>query len=451
MNVADSRHVATALEGLGYAPVDRAEAADVVVLNTCVVRQQAEDKIYGRLGSLKPLKAQRPDAVIAVMGCLVGIRDPEPLRKRFPWVDVFLPPSEPGPLLDLLVARGAADEDRAWAASQLARRHDIPAAHLLPVQQRGELVAANVPIVLGCSHACAYCVIPYRRGAERSRDPDEILAEVRALAAQGVREVTLLGQIVDRYGTDLYPDAQPPTTPLVDLLRQVHQVEGLERIRFLTSHPNWMRDDLLAAVAELPKVCEHIEVPVQAGDDEVLARMRRGYTADDYRRLITRVRERIPGVAITTDIIVGFPGETRPQFQRTVELLAELKLDKAHIARYSPRPQTLATRRYPDDVPWEEKERRRKVLDDLQEEIVSRINRRYLDQVVEVLVEGRKKDRWRGRTRTNKLVFFEDEGDRQGQLVPVRITWAGPWSLVGEPSDGTPQSVTSDVACEVVH
>ncbi len=308
MNVADSRHVATALEELGYAPVDRAEAADVVVLNTCVVRQQAEDKIYGRLGSLKPLKAQRPDAVIALMGCLVGIRDPEPLRKRFPWVDVFLPPSEPGPLLDLLVDRGAAAEDRAWAASQLARRHDVPAAHLLPVQQRGQLVAANVPIVLGCSHACAYCVIPYRRGAERSRDPDEILAEVRALAAQGVREVTLLGQIVDRYGTDLYPDAQPSTTPLVNLLRQVHQVEGLERIRFLTSHPNWMRDDLLAAVAELPKVCEHIEVPVQAGDDEVLARMRRGYTADDYRRLIGRIRERIPGVAITTDVSVGFPG-----------------------------------------------------------------------------------------------------------------------------------------------
>jgi tRNA-2-methylthio-N6-dimethylallyladenosine synthase len=451
MNVADSRQVATALEGLGYAPVDRAEEADVVVLNTCVVRQQAEDKIYGRLGSLKPLKAQRPQVVIALMGCMVGIRDPEPLRKQFPWVDVFLPPSEPGPLLDLLVARGAASADRAWAAAELARRYGVQEAHLLPARQRDQLVTANVPIVLGCSHACAYCVIPYRRGAERSRDPDEILAEIQALASQGVCEVTLLGQIVDRYGYDLTPDNHPSTTPLVGLLRQVHQVEGLERIRFLTSHPNWMQDDLLAAVAELPKVCEHIEVPVQAGDDEVLARMRRGYSTDDYRRLITRIRERIPGVAITTDVIVGFPGETRAQFQRTVDLLAELELDKAHIARYSPRPQTLATRRYPDDVPREEKERRRKVLDDLQEEVVSQINRQYLGDVVEVLVEGRKRDRWRGRTRTNKLVFFEDERDRLGQLVPVRITWAGPWSLVGEPADAVPQTIDADVSHEAVH
>jgi tRNA-2-methylthio-N6-dimethylallyladenosine synthase len=211
-----------------------------------------------------------------------------------------------------------------------------------------------------------------------------------------------------------------------------------------------MQDDLLATVAELPKVCEHIEVPVQAGDDEVLNRMRRGYTADDYRRLIDRVRKRIPGVAIATDVIVGFPGETRAQFQRTVDLLAELRLDKAHIARYSPRPQTLAARRYPDDVPWEEKERRRQVLDDLQEEIVGQINRRYLGQVVEVLVEGRKKARWRGRTRTNKLVFFDDERDRLGQLAQVRITWAGPWSLVGEPADLPPRSIDADVSCEAV-
>ena len=220
----------------------------------------------------------------------------------------------------------------------------------------------------------------------------------------------------------------------------VKEIEGLERIRFLTSHPNWMTDEVLSAVAELPKVCEHIEVPVQAGDDEVLARMRRGYTADDYRRLIARIRERIPGVSIATDIIVGFPGETEPQFQRTCDLLAELRLDKAHIARYSPRPQTLAARRFPDDVEPEEKKRRRKVLDDLQAGIVGEINRRLLGQTVEVLVVGQKKarpergrrGRWWGRTRTDKLVFFEDEQDWRGKLAQVHITWTGPWSLIGE-------------------
>jgi tRNA-2-methylthio-N6-dimethylallyladenosine synthase len=243
-----------------------------------------------------------------------------------------------------------------------------------------------------------------------------------------VKEITLLGQIVDRYGLDLQTDR------LAGLLRRIHEIEGLKRIRFLTSHPKWVTDDLLEAVSELPKVCEHIEVPVQAGDDEVLTRMRRGYIVDDYRRLIARIRSRIPGVSIATDVIVGFPGETRAQFQRTYDLLAELRLDKAHIARYSPRPQTLAARRFPDDVPPEEKERRRQALDDLQAEIVGEINARLLGQVVGVLVEGKdkRKKRWWGRTRTDRLVFFEDEQDWLGRLVGVRITWTGPWSLIGE-------------------
>lgn len=436
MNEADSRRLAAALERLGYGPAPRAEEAGVVVLNTCVVRQQAEDKIYGRLGSLKPLKERRPEMVLGLMGCLVGMRDDAPLRRRFPWVDVFLPPSEPQPLLDFLAGRGVVDEGRALEAAAFARRCGVPDAYLLPAQDRGRLISANVAAVLGCSHACSYCVIPYRRGPERSRPAEEIVAEARALAAQDVKEVTLLGQIVDRYGYDLAPDERPSGTPLVGLLKQMHGIGGLERLRFLTSHPNWITDDLLDAVAELPKVCEHMEVPVQAGDDEVLARMRRGYTAAAYWQLIARIRERIPGVSIATDVIVGFPGETEAQFQSTYDLLAELRLDKAHIARYSPRPQTLAMRSYPDDVPHEEKERRRKALDDLQSQIVAEINRQLMGQVVEVLVEGERKDRWWGRTRNNKLVFFEDERDRRGQMVDVRITWTGPWSLVGEPAGG---------------
>jgi len=433
MNVADSRRLASALERLGYTPADRAEEADVVVLNTCVVRQSAENKVYGRLGSLHSLKKRKPAMVVGLMGCLVGVKDPAPLRRRFPWVDVFMPPSEPGPLLEYLAERGMADEGWALETTEAARRYRLQEGDLLlPAHDRDTLVSAYISIILGCSHACTYCIIPYRRGPERSRPVEEILAEARALAAQGVKEITLLGQIVDRYGLETGFLGKNPVSPLVGLLQQLHEIEGLQRIRFLTSHPNWMTGELLNAVAELPKVCEHIEVPAQAGDDEVLARMRRGYTADGYRSLIARIRERIPGVSIATDIIVGFPGETEAQFQRTYNLLAELRLDKAHVARYSPRPQTLAARRFPDDVPPEEKEQRRKALDDLQAKIVGEINGRLLGQTVEVLVVGRKKERWWGRTRTNKLVFFEDEGDWRGQLAPVRITWTGPWSLIGE-------------------
>ncbi|MCS7178085.1 MAG: tRNA (N6-isopentenyl adenosine(37)-C2)-methylthiotransferase MiaB [Anaerolineae bacterium] len=427
MNEADSQRLAAALEHLGYAPTPRAEEADVIVLNTCVVRQQAEDRVYGRLNSLRPLKARRPDVVIGLMGCLVGRRDPTPLRERFPWVDVFAPPSDPGPLLDYLAERGGADMGRALIAEEAARL--IPVPFRLPRQGNGHPVTAYVPAVLGCSHACTYCIIPYRRGPERSRPMEEILAEARALVAQGVKEITLLGQIVDRYGYDLYPQSDRP--PLVSLLERLHEIEELERIRFLTSHPSWMTDDLLEAVARLPKVCEHLEVPVQAGDDQILARMRRGYTVDDYRRLVKRARALIPGVSIATDVIVGFPGETEAQFRRTYDLLAELRLDKAHIARYSPRPQTLAARRYPDDVPPEEKERRRQMLDDLQARIAAEINAQLVGQEVEVLVEGQKKGRWWGRTRTDKRVFFESPHDRTGQRVRVRITWAGPWSLIG--------------------
>jgi tRNA-2-methylthio-N6-dimethylallyladenosine synthase len=206
-------------------------------------------------------------------------------------------------------------------------------------------------------------------------------------------------------------------------------VDGLERIRFLTSHPNYMTDELLNTVAELPKVMAHIEVPVQAGDDQVLENMKRGYTAEDYRRLVERIRQRIPGVAIATDIIVGFPGETEDQFQRTYDLLAELRLDVAHLARYSTRPGTVAERRLPDDVPEEEKWRRFRLLEELQEGIAGEINASYLGEMVQVLFEEKVRGRWRGRTPTNKLVFVESDDDLRGELRQVRVTWTGPWSM----------------------
>lgn len=480
MNEADSGRVAAELDALGYTPTDDPKRADVIVLNTCVVRQSAEDRAVGRLWSLKPLKDHDPSKTIALMGCMVGIKPNRALQERFPFVDVFMPPSEPGPLVGYLTGATVDAEARALESEQTEARHlyqdygspeaaaigliDEEEADLtVPPQTRDTYptagagaqhtlqsirhlsqhglapIAANVPIVYGCSHACAFCIIPLRRGVERSRPLDEIVAEVQGLVDQGVREVTLLGQIVDRYGKDL-PGQRPD---LADLLRAVHQVEGLLRIRFLTSHPNYMTDRILDAVAELPKVCEQIEAPVQAGDDDVLMQMKRGYTQDDYRRLVGHIRERIPHAAVHTDIIVGFPGETAQQFQQTYDLLAELKLDKAHLAMYSPRPGTVSARRMADDVPAEEKKRRWEALDQLQAQVVGEINSRLLGETVEVLVEDRHKGKWRGRTRTNKLVFFADSADWRGKLATVRITWAGPWSMIGEvvPTSGEQKSL----------
>jgi len=454
MNVADSARLKADLEALGYQPATRPEEADVIILNTCVVRQSAEDRAIGRLNSLKSLKKRKPQTVLAVMGCLVGVRPADDLPQRFPHVDLFLPPSDPGALITLLRERGLVAgrmspehalragyevQDTSPEAAAIGRISSAPSPSLPGACS----VTAYVPVIYGCNRLCAYCIVPYRRGPERSRPLDEVVTEVRALVARGVREVTLLGQIVDRYGCDwkhatrnTQHEAAGSAPDLADLLRAVHGIDGLWRIRFLTSHPSYLSDRILDAVAGLPKVCEHIEVPVQAGDDEVLRRMRRGYTVAEYRALVQRIRQRLPGCSIATDVIVGFPGETDAQFRATYDLLAELKLDMVHVAAYSPRPGTLAARKMVDDVPEEEKKRRLQAVNALQERIGSEINRRLVGRTVEVLVEGRHKGKWRGRTRTNKLVFFQDEADWRGRLALVRITWAGPWSMQGQVVNG---------------
>jgi tRNA-2-methylthio-N6-dimethylallyladenosine synthase len=288
-------------------------------------------------------------------------------------------------------------------------------------------VCAYVPIIHGCNNFCTYCIVPYRRGREQSRPLAEIVAEGRDLVERGAREVTLLGQNVDSYGHDL-----PDCPELADLLTAIHEIEGLWRIRFLTSHPKDMSDRLIETVAHLPKVCEHVEVPVQAGHDEILRRMGRGYTVERYQRLVARIRQAIPGVSLATDVIVGFPGETQAQFMGTYHLLEDLKFDVVHVAAYSPRPQTAASR-LPDNVPPQEKERRRRAIEELQETVAGQINRQLLGQTLEVLAEEKKSDKWKGRTRTNKLVFFaDDEEDWRGRLARVKITWTGPWSMQGE-------------------
>ena len=464
MNYADARRVATELEKLGYRPTPRAEDADVVVLETCTVRQQSEDKAYHKLQSLRPLKARRPDMTVAVMGCVVGVRGNEALTQRFPFVDVFMEPSSDGlPLVSHLTQ----DSDYALELAETAQRHALmdgdetsdgagvqgsggageilltPAP--LPLRTPAPAVSAPVAVVYGCSHACTFCIIPQKRGRERSRPVGEIVAEVRGLVARGVKEVVLLGQIVDRYGTDVGggPD-------LADLLRVVNDVDGLERVRFLTSHPNYMTDRILRAVADLPKVMPQIEVPIQAGDNDVLEAMKRGYSREQYRALVQRVREVVPGAAIHCDVIVGFPGETAAQFQATYDILEELRLDKLHLARYSPRPGTVSARRLADDVSDEEKRRRFHLIEDLQKRISTEKMRAHLGQTVEVLVEDRDKGRWRGRTPHNKLVFFDDARDLRGRLVPVHVTHTGPWSMSGKAADQRPQAAAEPIFLSVL-
>jgi tRNA-2-methylthio-N6-dimethylallyladenosine synthase len=438
MNVADSQRLASELERLGYHAASDPDSADIHVINTCVVRQQAEDKAWNRLLQLKQMKTQNPDLVIGLMGCLVGVKDPLRLRKKAPFVDVFIPPSEVEPMTAFLQDRNLEAD---LVTEQVARRAHLESvmddmhpgydtAIILPEHEKQQLVSAYIPVVYGCSHACTFCIIPFRRGIERSRPVGDIVREVRSLAQQGVKEITLLGQIVDRYGKDI---SDGPS--LAQLLRVVHDAaeeEDIYRIRFLTSHPSYFGEDIMDADAELPRLMPHFEVPIQAGNDEVLENMKRGYTAQEYRNLVARIRAHVPEAAINTDIIVGFPGETEAQFEDTIAVLEDLRLDKTHLAMYSPRPGTVSERRMEDDVPRDEKKRRHSALDELQARVVAEINAKFLGETVEVLVEDQVKGKWRGRNPQNKLVFFEDDArDWKGQLAQVEITWTGPWSMQG--------------------
>ena len=408
MNKADSERLESAMGQMGLSSAPSPKDADVIVLNSCVVRQSAEDRAVGMLTSLKPLKERNPEKVIALMGCMVGPKA-EPLKKRFPYADLFMRPQEFEPLITLLGDRMGVD----------------PEGCIGPLTATPD-VATFIPISHGCDKMCSFCIIPYRRGRDVSRPVEEIVRESELLAERGVKEVTLLGQNVDSYGHDL-----PDNPDLGDLLAEINDIEGLERVRFLTSHPNDMTDHIVDTVAELDKVCEHFNLPFQAGDDEVLARMRRGYTGDHYRRLADRIRERVPNVSLSTDVIVGFCGETDEQFERTLELIRDIRFDKVHAAAYSTRPGTIAARMMEDDVPAEKKAARLKAVESLQEEVLTEINSHLEGETVRVLVEGRKRGKWYGRNRNDKLVFFEDERDRKGDMVNVRVEKAGPWSLQG--------------------
>jgi tRNA-2-methylthio-N6-dimethylallyladenosine synthase len=421
MNEADSAKVAAMLQEVGYQRTDNENEADIVVLNSCVVRQAAEDRVAGKLNALARLKRQKPEMPLVLTGCMVT-KQQEKLKERFPHVDLFFDPSEFDKLQQVVPELAMLDDDL-----------DALPHYYQPSTDMGTSgVTAYIPIIYGCNFLCSYCIVPYRRGKETSRPFDDIVREVERIVATGVREVTLLGQTVNAYGHDL-----PGTPSLADLLRAVDAIPGLDRLRFLTSHPKYMSNEIIDAVADLDSTCEHMNLPVQAGDNEVLRRMRRTYSRDQWMERIAYTRERMPGVTVATDIIVGFPGETDAQFMQTYDMLERTKCDKVHLAMYSPRPGTLSAR-WEDDIPHEEKFRRHQALEQLQERVCTDLNARRLGETYDVLVEGRAKGRWTGRTRGNTLVHFDSDLELTGKLVDVRITRTSPWYLMGELS-GTPR------------
>jgi tRNA-2-methylthio-N6-dimethylallyladenosine synthase len=408
MNTSDARNVSDELEQLGYAESASMRDADVVILYSCMVRQHAEDKVHSQLGALKKLKLEKPGLRVALAGCIGEVSG---WQKRYPFVDFFLEPGQ-----DLSV------QDKLTDLIELDELYRVQPDDAVRIGR----VSEGITIQQGCNRSCTYCIVPSTRGGERSRIPFDIQFEVEGLVQRGAREVVLLSQIVERYGRDLRPRVS-----LAQLLAQLNDVRGLERIRFLTSYPGDFGRDLIEAVATLPKVCEDINLPVQSGDNDLLRAMKRGYTIEFYTELVQRLRAGIPNLSMSTDIIVGFPGETVAQFENTLKAIENIQWDVIHVAAYSTRAGTPAAE-YVDQLPLEEKRHRLHLVEELQKEIQTRRNAVFQNRIVEVLIEGQSKGKWYGRSRNNKLVHVACSDGLVGQLVDVRITQTSPWSLQGE-------------------
>jgi len=421
MNRADTERMAGILESLGYVATEDESQADLVLYNTCTIRDNAEQKVYSYLGIQAQRKRKNPAIKLIVAGC-VAQQEGEKLLRRVPELDLVMGPQYVNRLGDLLA--------QVEAGNQVVATDPIEIPEDITKPRRDSQVTAWINVIYGCNERCTYCIVPLVRGQEQSRQPQAIRAEIEDVARAGYREVTLLGQNIDAYGRDL-----DPKTNLASLLRFVHSVEGIERIRFATSHPRYFTEELIATCAELPKVCEHFHIPFQAGSNAVLKRMRRGYTQERYRQLIQLIRQYMPEAAISADAIVGFPGETEAQFQETLQLVQDIGFDLLNTAAYSPRPGTPAAE-WPDQVPEEEKSDRLQRLNRLVAEVAAARSARLLGQVQEVLVEGPNPKNPRqamGRTRGNRLVFFAGDPEQlKGSLVPVRITATRAFSLSGE-------------------
>lgn len=424
MNVHDSEHIAGLLESMGYDATSNEEEADVIIYNTCAIRENAEDKVFGDIGRLKRLKMENPDIVIGICGCMSQEEAVvNKILKSYHQVDLIFGTHNihrlPTLLHDAILSKEMVIE--VWS-----KEGDI--VENLP-QKREEGIKAWVNIMYGCDKFCTYCVVPFTRGKERSRRPEEVLAEVRELARQGYKEITVLGQNVNSYGKD-FTDRK---YRLADLFADIQKID-IPRVRFTTSHPWDFDDELIEVLAQGGNLVEHIHLPVQSGNNEVLKRMGRKYTNEEYLELISKIKKAIPHVSLTTDIIVGFPGETEEQFQDTLELVKKVEYDSAFTFVYSARPGTPAAQ-MEDNVTEEEKKQRLYRLNALQNDISRRKNNALEGEVVEVLVEGESKnnpDILAGRTRTNKLVNFKGSKESIGQMVQVKITEPQTWTLKGE-------------------
>ncbi|NLY55738.1 MAG: tRNA (N6-isopentenyl adenosine(37)-C2)-methylthiotransferase MiaB [Firmicutes bacterium] len=423
MNEHDSEKIAGLLEASGYVEVSEMAEAKFILFNTCCVRENPENKLYGRLGEVKRLKETDPGIIVAVCGCMVQQAvEREKLEQAYPYVDLIFGTHNIHRLPELL--------SRVEAGERVIEVWDEAKEEVegLPTK-RAHNLKAWVNITYGCDNFCSYCIVPYVRGRCRSRQADQILSEIKDLVSQGFREVTLLGQNVNAFGKDLTPPMD-----FADLLAEVNKIDGLWRIRFTTSHPRDVNEKMIAALAELDKVCEHLHLPLQSGSTAILRRMNRGYTADEYLRLVEKIKAAVPGISLTTDIIVGFPGETDEDFADTMRVVKEVQYDSAFTFVYSPRVGTPAAKMQ-DQVPEEVKRERIMHLVEVQKEISTKANQDYVGRIVEVLVEGPSKTDAQvlaSRTRTNKLVHFTGPTDLIGNLVEVKIIEATPWTLYGE-------------------
>ncbi|BAW97264.1 tRNA-i(6)A37 thiotransferase enzyme [[Synechococcus] sp. NIES-970] len=429
MNKADSERMAGILEDMGYLFTEDPYNADLVLYNTCTIRDNAEQKVYSYLGRQAKRKQTKPDLTLIVAGC-VAQQEGESLLRRVPELDLIMGPQHANRLQELL--------EQVDAGNQIVATEPIHIVEDITKPRRDSTVTAWVNVIYGCNEHCTYCVVPGVRGTEQSRYPEAIRAEMEDLARQGFKEVTLLGQNIDAYGRDL-----PGTTPegrnlytLTDLLYYVHDVEGIERIRFATSHPRYFTERLIKACKDLPKVCEHFHIPFQSGDNEVLKAMRRGYTHEKYRRIINTIREYMPDASISADAIVAFPGETEEQFENTLKLVDEIGFDQLNTAAYSPRPGTPAAT-WDNQLSEEVKGDRLQRLNHLVSQKAAERSQRYAGRIEEVLVEDqnpKNPSQVMGRTRGNRLTFFTgDINELKGKTVAVKITEVRPFSLTGEP------------------
>ena len=414
MNERDSETIAGILQGLGYRPAGRLEEARVVVLNTCAVREKPEHKVFSKLGSIGRLKRRHPEMIVVVAGCVAQVLA-EGIQKHTPFVDIVVGPRNLSALAEAVAQAGQAP----WRLTDDAEV--VPEGLAF---SRAPGVGAFVNVSYGCNNFCSYCIVPYARGREQSRDPRAVVEEVRRAVDEGYREITLLGQNVNSY--------RGGETDFPELLRRVDAVEGLERFRFTTSHPKDLSPRLLDAMAQLPTVCEHLYLPIQAGDDEVLHRMGRGYTYEHFLGLVEAARAHMPGLSLTTDVMVGFPGETEKQFLGTLRAFEEIRFDQAFMFKYSDRPGTKASE-FPDKVSEQDKQDRHVRLVEVQNRIAREVNQALVGGVFEVLVEGRdpkSPEKLRGRTRSNKLVIFPGSSS-PGSLLPVRTEEAYLWGFLG--------------------